>query len=623
MSKIKCPKCQHVNTGESATCSRCGTVLPKVHVEQSPRAPGPKGPRGSGPARPNPFSFQRGQNVANRYTVIKMIGRGGMGCIYLVQDNVLKEQVALKTLLPEFARDRTVVERFYNEARIARQLSHPNVVRVHDIGIADQVMYISMEHLSGKALRTVLDELMPGDRLPVKTTLRIMDQLCAALEYAHDFTVHRDIKPENVMILDDGSVKLMDFGISKLMANTRLTSTAMVMGTPHYMSPEQLKDSSTVDARADLYSLGVMLYEILAGNLPTGVPKPASQITRDVPPALDPIVEKCVDPDPAKRYQSAGELRQALQGVLQVLESGTKPAPRASTARAAAGTARKAGGIALAALVLATAGFGIWRLDLRRRELLATTPEIEVDANAVVQQQCAALLGRLDEARARAAEAVGESEDKQGVLSLAEAMRDAAQRAAAGARLDDTARLAQRAVVCYGVVADWPEGMVFVPAEGEVDAFLIDAAPVTVRDFVAFDEEVEGHWRGYTMASCTEEMLDSPVTSLPLYDALAFAAWKGKRLPTEAQWLRAAQHRPELMAVGMLEWTRSAWPGLPYLSGDQREDPAALDFSVPMVVYAAHADESEELRIEPLSRPFETPDPAVGFRCVVELGPAD
>ncbi len=270
----------------------------------------------------NLLEFSRGQVVNDRYTVIDLVGKGGVGCIYKVHDNVLDEDVALKTLLPNYARDKVIVDRFLNEARIARKLTHSNIVRVHDIGSTGTSAYISMEYLQGETLRHLLDRMKPGEHIPLMQVLRITDELCRALEYAHQFTVHRDIKPDNVMLEKSGRVKLMDFGISKLMDNVQLTGAAMIMGTPYYMSPEQLRDSHDVDARADIFSVGVVLYEMLTGNRPTGIPKPASEMHKEVPPVLDEIVGKCVEADREKRYQSIRELRNALRPVAQALMEG-------------------------------------------------------------------------------------------------------------------------------------------------------------------------------------------------------------------------------------------------------------------------------------------------------------
>ena len=167
---LKCPICEFENPDGEAKCRRCGTPL---------RLSGANS--GSSKAAGGGQRLRQGQLLANRYYIVAEIGRGGMGSIYRAKDNTLKEEVALKTLLPQFLQDKHVVERFFNEARIARQLSHPNVVRVHDIGASQGTVYISMELLNGKSLRQILEGLMPGDRLPMRTVLNIFDQLCAAL----------------------------------------------------------------------------------------------------------------------------------------------------------------------------------------------------------------------------------------------------------------------------------------------------------------------------------------------------------------------------------------------------------------------------------------------------------
>lgn len=306
MDTTRCSQCGHTITAGQIACSKCGASVAGGDAQAAGRSPSPSEPN----LTPS-FTLQPNQVLANRYQVIRLIGRGGMGAIYLAHDRVLNEPVALKTLLPQFAREKTIVERFYNEARIARQLSHPNIVRVHDIGMASQIMYLSMEYVEGKSLRALLEQ--SGRGLPAAYAMEVLRQLCAGLGYAHRYTVHRDIKPENVMIAKNGAVKLMDFGISKLRGNPGLTVASMVMGTPQYMPPEQFRDSAAVDARADIYSLGVLLYEMLTGALPSGMAKPASQLAPGAPPAIDAIIAKCLEFEPGARYQSAQELAAALE----------------------------------------------------------------------------------------------------------------------------------------------------------------------------------------------------------------------------------------------------------------------------------------------------------------------
>ncbi len=577
--------------------------------------------------------MHRGDTVAGRYTVTSMIGRGGMGCIYLVHDNVLKEHVALKTLLPQFTRDEMVVERFHNEARIARQLSHPNIVRVHDIGLADGAFYISMEYVQGKSLRGTLDDLMPGDRLPVLTTLRFMDQLCAALEYAHQRTIHRDIKPENVMILDDDSVKLMDFGISKLMSSTALTTTSVVMGTPHYMSPEQHKDSASVDARSDIFSLGVMLYEILSGNVPTGAYKPASQLRREVPPMLDPIVAKCLDPDPNKRYQSAKELRDALASLLQLLESGgdTRGAgaehSTVSRKKAVTSPLRKGVGIALAVLVVLVAGLGLWKLG----NPLAASQTPPSDPNAPPSPAIHLVLDgprvQWEELSPTARKAAAGTAEQGELLNLASAKWARAEAAEAEGQAKEAWILGDQALRCLRMVAEpWPSGMAFV-RQGNT-AFFIDTYPVTREQFAASDEAMNG-WRPVGAA------LDrTPVTAVTFYDAVAYAASVGKKLPTVAQYnayqKHLAQTAPEQdplngeaaspatgPAEPPYEWTRTR-----HGTGDEEVADVSWGMDITVVELAvlgsgAPADQPGILRTFPAL--FESSDPNLGFRCVLEL----
>jgi tRNA A-37 threonylcarbamoyl transferase component Bud32 len=530
-----------VNPDQQENCQQCGAGLPRIRIEARSAMNEVQQPGKS------QLQFRRGQVVAGRYTVLNLIGQGGMGCIYKVHDNTLGEDVALKTLLPQFLQDKLVLERFYNEAKIARRLAHPNIVRVHDIGEDGKILYISMEYLQGMSLREILDNLGPGQRLPIAQTLKVFDELCAALEYAHQFTVHRDIKPENVMIGQDGSVRLMDFGISKLMANTRLTNASIVMGTPFYMSPEQIKNSRDVDARADIYSVGVMLYEILTGSVPTGVPKPASQVTKDVPPALDKIVAKCVDPDPRERYQSASELRQAFQPVRQYVKSGISGGKTSLIQRTAGDySLRKIAGAAIIVTTVLLALWGVAKADERRQRILAEPlPPVESTAPGTPVAPTMEEFGELVEQLQRLAG----STVKPG-LNNAIVRGDELWASAQAATNPATAlHLAGQAVQCYLAPLIMREGMVFVPpgpitladAPIDVGGFLIDAHEVTVEQYQKFVASEPLLWSLPDEFKGREvELARHPISNVTFVDAQAYAAWSRSELPTEAQWARAA-----------------------------------------------------------------------------------
>lgn len=577
MARVKCPHCFHVNPDQQENCEQCGAGLPRIRIEARSAI------HEAQPGK-SELQFRRGQVVAGRYTVLNLIGQGGMGCIYKVHDNTLGEDVALKTLLPQFLQDKLVLERFYNEAKIARRLAHPNIVRVHDIGEDGKILYISMEYLQGMSLREILDNLGPGQRLPIAQTLKVFDELCAALEYAHQFTVHRDIKPENVMIGQDGCVRLMDFGISKLMANTRLTNASIVMGTPFYMSPEQIRNSRDVDARADIYSVGVMLYEILTGSVPTGVPKPASQVTKDVPPALDKIVAKCVDPDPRERYQSASELRQAFLPVRQYVKSGISGGKTSLIQRTAGNySPRKIAGAAIVVAAVVLGMWGIARADERRQRLAAEpvplvqtlgvagppAPSME-EYGELVEQLQRQTSGTAKTGLNRAIEQGGE------LWTAAQAASDPAE----------ALRLAGQAVQCYLAPLMIREGMVFVPPgqvtldEGTVDVggFLIDTHEVTLEQYKRFVQS-EPLWSlPAEFKERESELGRHPVSNVTCVDALAYAAWSRGDLPTEAQWARAA--------YGDSPGASYPWEGDPE-SGDcnVRFDPAAPFWTAPVGEY--------------------------------------
>jgi hypothetical protein len=541
LAKVKCPKCLYANAAEQEVCVKCRTPLPRVRVAVPLDSQPPAAPRSA--QDPN-LTLRPGSVLAERYKVMGVIGRGGMGCIYRVHDSILHEDVALKTLLPQYSKDQQIVERFRNEARIARQLSHPGIVRVHDIGFAGPMLYISMEYVKGMSLRSQMDGVPAGQRLPIKTIMKVFDQLCAALEYAHQFTVHRDIKPENIMVSEDGRVRLMDFGISKLMSNANLTATSMVMGTPHYMSPEQLRDSGSVDARADIYSLGVLLYEVLTGKLPVGMAKPASQVFSEVPPALDVIVTKCLEQDPAARYQNVAELRLALRPIYDLVMSGS------TVTGAMIGGVRdvpwKRGlGIALILAVLSGALWGVVRIEKQRRaadiatEIPDPGAEVSLVQVATISQQIEALVPIVELARSNAKSDLGDDDVAKEIFDAAETNWSRAQELGKENK-DEALRYTRYAL--HGFVgplaATQSTDMVFVPPDeafGEAGyGFLIGAKEVTCDRFMRFASGIDPPWPARVAAT------DIPMTGVTVYDALAYAAHNDLALPTETQWLRAA-----------------------------------------------------------------------------------
>jgi beta-lactam-binding protein with PASTA domain/predicted Ser/Thr protein kinase len=265
--------------------------------------------------------------LSNRYELKEQLGAGGMAEVYLGKDRVLGRTVAVKTLLAQYGGDPHFIERFRLEAQHAAALNHPNVVSVYDTGSDDGTHYIVMEYVEGKTLRDVIRE--EGPLLPERVA-EIGADVCAGLAFAHSHgIVHRDIKPANIMINTAGAVKVTDFGIARAVSGDTVTQTAMVLGTAQYFSPEQAQ-SAPVDARSDIYSLGVVLYEMLTRQVPfTGsspvaiaykhvkeAPVLPSRLNPDVPPALEAIVMKAMAKNPDNRYQSAQEMREDLMRAL-------------------------------------------------------------------------------------------------------------------------------------------------------------------------------------------------------------------------------------------------------------------------------------------------------------------
>ena len=256
-----------------------------------------------------------------RYEIIGELGQGAMGIVYKARDPLIERMVAIKTINLGLAQEEKneYEARFYQEAKAAGRLSHPNIVTIYDVGKSGDIAYIAMEFLEGRELRDILDD---GRHLPVDQVLDLVAQVARGLAYAHEKgVVHRDVKPANIMVVRDDHVKIADFGIARMATSAVRTQAGMVLGSPKYMSPEQVI-GKTIDQRSDVFSLGVMLYEMLAGQAPfigeninaimyqtlNAVPPAPSTLNPAVPEMLDFIVAKALAKVVDDRYQNASEL---------------------------------------------------------------------------------------------------------------------------------------------------------------------------------------------------------------------------------------------------------------------------------------------------------------------------
>ena len=275
-----------------------------------------------------------------RYEIIDELGHGAMGIVYKAKDPLIDRILAIKTISLNLAMDEKdeYEARFYQEAKAAGRLSHPNIVTVYDVGKSGDIAYIAMEFLEGRELRDALNE---EPRLPVNQVLDVVTQVAQGLAYAHEHgIVHRDVKPSNIMVIRDGHVKITDFGIARMASSTVQTQAGVVLGSPKYMSPEQVLGKS-IDQRSDIFSLGVMLYEMLTGQAPfvgdtinavmyqtmNTVPSPPSTLNPDVPAMLNFIVTKALAKTLDERYQNAKEFADDLRACRNALpDTGTTTA---------------------------------------------------------------------------------------------------------------------------------------------------------------------------------------------------------------------------------------------------------------------------------------------------------
>jgi serine/threonine protein kinase/Flp pilus assembly protein TadD len=267
-----------------------------------------------------------GSTLAGRYQVIEELGHGGMGRVYKVFDTDIKEKIALKLLRPEIALDKETVERFSNELKLARKISHRNVCRMFDLGKAEGTTFITMEFVPGEDLKRLIRKT---GQLGAGRAVSIAKQVCEGSAEAHHLgIVHRDLKPQNIMVDEDGNVRIMDFGIARSLKVKGITGAGVMIGTPEYMSPEQV-EGKEADQRSDIYSLGIILYEMLTGRVPfegdtpftigvkhkSEIPRDPRELNAQIPPDLGRLVLKCLEKDKAKRYQSAAELHADLEKI--------------------------------------------------------------------------------------------------------------------------------------------------------------------------------------------------------------------------------------------------------------------------------------------------------------------
>ncbi len=307
---IKCPQCQFENQDESHYCSQCATpLLSPEEISSSPTK-----------TLETPITgLTRSSTFAQRYEVIEELDKGGMGKIYRVFDNKIEQEVALKLLRPEIAADSNTITRFKNELKVARNIAHRNVCRMFDLGLEGNAYYITMEYIPGENLKSSIRRM---ERLTIGKAISIAKQVCEGLSEAHRLgVVHRDLKPGNIMIDSEGNARILDFGIARSLRSKGMTGEGTMIGTPEYMSPEQV-EGEEADQRADIYSLGVILYEMVTGNVPfkgntpisvavkhkLEIPTDPKKVNPLIPEDLNRMIMKCLDKDKRNRYQNVDEL---------------------------------------------------------------------------------------------------------------------------------------------------------------------------------------------------------------------------------------------------------------------------------------------------------------------------
>jgi serine/threonine protein kinase/tetratricopeptide (TPR) repeat protein len=376
----KCPKCRFDNPSDSKFCKECGTQL----------IPSEKIPSRTETLEAPVQELTTGSTLASRYQIIEELGHGGMGRVYKVFDTDIKEKIALKLLRPEIALDKETIERFSNELKLARKISHRNVCRMFDLGKAEGTTFITMEFVPGEDLKKFIRK---SGQLGAGRAVSIAKQICEGLMEAHHLgVVHRDLKPQNVMVDEDGNARIMDFGIARSLRGKGITGAGVMIGTPEYMSPEQV-EGKDADQRADIYSLGIILYEMLTGRVPfegdtpftigvkhkSELPRDPRELNAQIPPDLGRLILTCLEKDKTKRHQTAADLHADLEKVEQGLPTTERVVsmrkPFTSREITVKFSLKKALVPALIVAGVAVIALALWRLWPRKE--LPAAPKIE------------------------------------------------------------------------------------------------------------------------------------------------------------------------------------------------------------------------------------------------------
>ena len=326
---MKCPKCLFQSPDNTRFCSNCGTqLIPSAEIPLS------KTKTIQTPVR----ELTRGSTISQRYEVIEELGRGGMGRVYKVLDRQIDEEVALKLLNPDIVSDEKTKQRFRNELKTARRISHKNVCNMYHFSEEEGTLYITMEYVPGEDLKSFVRRI---GQFTVGKTVAVAKQVCEGLAEAHRLgVVHRDLKPQNIMIDREGNVRILDFGIARSLQQKKITEAGIIMGTADYMSPEQL-EGKEADHRSDIYAMGVILYEMLTGKLPfegdsplsialkhkTELPPDPRRLNPQIPEDLSRLILRCLEKEKERRYKTAEEILSDLDKIEKGIPTTDKLVP--------------------------------------------------------------------------------------------------------------------------------------------------------------------------------------------------------------------------------------------------------------------------------------------------------